>query len=94
MSFTDDAMKSFQKNRALRQRKAPFQKMEENYFINTTRRAELKYAEITPEELRTRRQALIRDKKKGDRTRLFILIGLVLVIGFAFWLFLFQVKLF
>lgn len=93
MGFTNDAMSRFQQNRELRNKKAPFQRMEENNFINTTR-SEMKFKEATEEELTAMRKKLIQSNEKDSRSRLLIFIAIVLSLGFVFWLLVFQIKFF
>jgi hypothetical protein len=60
IGFARDAQKSFEQNRQMRQHKAPFQRMSENNFINPP---ELKFKEISPEELEKFRTAFLKKKR-------------------------------
>ena len=93
MGFTGDAMKRFRQNRDLATKKAPFQRLKENYFI-PARSSGAKFKKATKAELKDFREKLIKSNEKDSRTRLLIFISTVLSLGFVFWLLLFHIKFF
>jgi hypothetical protein len=81
--FAMDANKRMQQNRALQKSRPSFQRMEGSKSINST---ELKFKEITPEELEQFRTEFLKKKRK-ENIRTAILTTLFFVaIGITIWI--------
>ncbi len=86
LGFTRAAKASYENNRALRNKKAPFQTAKSNQFIKAPK---LKFKEASEEELTAFRESFLKKKKRSDRIALIsfvIFAGLFLFLGW-YWIF-------
>lgn len=64
LGFTRAAKDSYENNRALRNKKVPFQTAKSNQFINAP---ELKFKEVSKEELAAFKESFLKKKKRSER---------------------------
>lgn len=84
--FVRAAKDGYEKNRALRNKKAPFQTAKSNQFIKAP---SLKFKEVSEEELAAFRKEFLKKKKRSDRIAMvgFVVFAAIFLFLGWYWIF-------